>query len=97
MREALSRTGIQLDRHSISTLALTGSFPQIKCLNDTQDYPLFLEPRTFRALTAVAALKTQQSLEEVGLALLCFWREPSELFCSSCGVLTHLLSSGWPG
>jgi len=48
MREALSRTGIQLDRHSISTLALT-------------------EPRTFRALTAVAALKTQQSPEEGGL------------------------------
>jgi len=48
MREALSRTGIQLDRHSISALALT-------------------EPRTFRALTAVAALKTQQSPEEGGL------------------------------
>ena len=95
MREALSRTGIQLDRHSISTLALTGSFPLIKCANDTQDYS-FLEPRTFRALTAVAALKTQQSPEEVSLALLCFWREPSELFCSSYGVLTKLLSSGWP-
>merc|ERR1712107_936045 len=48
MREALSITGIQLDRQSISTLALT-------------------EPRSFRALTAVAALKTQQSPEEGGL------------------------------
>merc|ERR1719209_2544524 len=48
MRGALSRTGIQLDRHSISALALT-------------------EPRTFRALTAVAALKTRQSTEEGGL------------------------------
>ena len=78
MREALSRTGIQLDRHSISTLALTGSFPLIKRLND--NYP-FLEPRTFRALTAVAALKTQQSPEEVSFGgLLCLWREPSQLF-----------------
>ena len=67
MREALSRTGIQLDRHSISTLALTGSFPLIKRLNDNNP---ILEPRTFRALTAVAALKTQQSPEEVGLGLL---------------------------
>ena len=86
MREALSRTGIQLDRHSISTLALTGSFPFIKCANDAQNYP-FLEPRTFRALTAVAALKTQQSPEEVGLGLLCLLREPSKMFCSY-GVLT---------
>ena len=75
MREALSRTGIQLDRHSISTLALTGSFPLIKRFND--NYP-FLEPRTFRALTAVAALKTQQSPEEVGFAMFC-GAEPSKL------------------
>ena len=92
MREALSRTGIQLYRHSISTLALTGSFPLIKRLND--NYP-FLEPRTFRALTAVAALKTQQSLEEVGLAM--FVARTLNIVFSSYGVLTKLLSSGWPG
>ena len=91
----MSRTGIQLDRHSISTLALTGSFPLIKCANDAQNYP-FLEPRTFRALTAVAALKTQQSPEEVGLGLLFVARTLKNVF-SSYGVFTKLLSSGWSG
>lgn len=56
----------------------------------------FLEPRTFRALTAVAALKTQQSPEEVGLGLLFLARTLKNVF-SFYGVLTKLLSSGWSG
>jgi hypothetical protein len=48
MRDALTRTGIALDRHALSSLALT-------------------EPRTFRSLVAVAALKSQQGEEEGGL------------------------------
>lgn len=50
MRESLARTGVVLDRHMLSNLAIT-------------------EPRTFRALTAIAAVKTSQGLDEGGLGL----------------------------
>lgn len=50
MRDALSRTGIHLDRKVLANFALT-------------------EPRTFRAITAIAANKSMESFEEGGLGL----------------------------
>ena len=50
IRESLARTGIAIDRHILSNLAIT-------------------EPRTFRAVTAIAATKTSQGLDEGGLGL----------------------------